>query len=108
MKIEFDENDLSYIEKINEDLKASEQIPLFIGTVGKRYFIEFTCEDIAKANAFAMMFMNPNTEKVQELKEKLGITVNCISYCSGDSKLEEFKRYLEKMLHELEQMQQKV
>lgn len=104
MKIEFDESDLSYIEKINEDLKAGEQIPLFIGTVGNRYFIEFTCEDIAKANAFAMMFMNPNAEKVQELKDKLGITVNCISYCSGDSKREELKRYLQGMLRDLEQM----
>lgn len=104
MKIEFDENDLNYIEKINEDLKAGEKIPLFVGTVGKRYFIEFTCEDIAKANAFAMMFMNPNIEKVKELKDKLGITVNCINYCSSDSKREELKRYLEKILYELEQM----
>lgn len=104
MKIEFDENDLNYIEKINEDLKAGEQIPLFIGTKGKRYYIEFTCEDIAKANAFAMMFMNPNAEKVQELKEKLGITVNCISYCSGDSKRGELKHYLQRMLQELEQI----
>ena len=92
MKIEFDESDLSYIEKINEVLRAGEQMPLFINTVGKRYFIEFTCEDIAKANALVMMFMNQNTEKVQELKDKFGITVNCISYCSGDSKREEFKR----------------
>lgn len=104
MKIEFDENDLKYIEKINEDLKSGEQIPLLVGTVGKRYFIEFTCEDVAKANAFAMMFMDPNVEKIRELKERLGITVNCISYCSGDSKREELKRYLEKMLRELEQM----
>ena len=104
MKIEFDENDLSYIEKINEDLKTGEQIPLFVGTVGKRYFLEFTCEDIAKANAFAMMFMNPNAEKLKELKEKLGITVNCISYYSGDTKREELKHYLQRMLQELEQM----
>ena len=104
MKIEFDEKDLSFIEKINEDLKDRERIPLFIGEVGKRYYIEFTCEDIAKANAFSMMFMNPNTEKVQELKEKFGITVNCISYCSGDSKIGEFKHYLQRMLQELEQM----
>lgn len=102
MRIEFDENDLRYIERINEGLKAGEQIPLFIGTVGKRYFIEFTCEDIAKANAFAMMLMHPSAEKVQELKEKLGITVNCISYCSGDSMKQELKKYLEKMIHELD------
>lgn len=104
MKIEFDENDLSYIEKINEGLKAGEQIPLFIGEKGKRYYIEFICEDIAKANAFAMMFMNPNNEKILELRDKLGITVNCISYCSGDSKREELKNYLQRMLQELEQM----
>lgn len=104
MKIEFDKNDLSYIEKINKDLEAGEQIPLFIGEEGKRYFIEFTCEDIAKANAFAMMFMNPNTEKVQELKDKFGIKVECINYCTGDTKKEELKRYLQRMLQEMDGM----
>lgn len=103
MKIEFDEKDLDYIDTINKSLESGENIPIFIPEKG-RYFIEFTCEDIAKANAFAMMFMNQNVEKVKELKEKLGITVNCISYCSGDSKREELKRYLEKMLRGLEQM----
>lgn len=104
MKIELDENDLSYINKINKDLENGEQIPLFVGEKGKRYFIEFTCEDIAKANAFIMMFMNPNAEKVQELKDKFGIKVECISYCTGDTKREELKRYLRKMLQELEDM----
>lgn len=103
MKIEFDQKDLDYIDTINKALENGENIPMFIPEKG-RYFIEFTCEDIAKANAFAMMFMSPNTEKVQELKEKLGITVNCISYCSGDSKREELKRYLQGMLRDLEQM----
>lgn len=103
MKIEFDEKDLDYIDTINKALEDRENIPIFIPEKG-RYFIEFTCEDIGKANAFAMMFMNPNIEKVQELKDKLGITVNCISYCSGDSKREELKRYLQGMLRDLEQM----
>lgn len=104
MKIGFDEKDLRYIDTINKSLENGEDIPIFIPEKNRRYFIEFTCEDIAKANAFAMMFMNPNIEKVQELKEKFGITVNCISYCSGGSKRDELKHYLQRMLQELEQM----
>lgn len=102
MKIELDKKDFDYIEKINQDLLSGEQIPLFIGEKGKRYFIEFTCEDVAKANAFAMMLMNPNPEKATELKEKFGITVNCISYCNGDSKVNELKQYLQSFLQSLE------
>lgn len=102
MKIELDEKDLKYIQNINEGLSNGENLPVFIPEKGKRYFIEFTCEDVAKANAFAMMFMNPNPEKVTELREIFGITVNCISYCNGDSKLSELKQYLQSFLQSLE------
>lgn len=104
MKIELDENDLSYIKKINKDLEDGEQIPLFISEKGRRYFIEFTCEDIAKANSFVMMLMNPNAEKIQELKDKFGIRIECISYHARDAKREELKRYLREVLQELERM----
>lgn len=102
MKIELEEEDLKYIQSINNDLSAGEDIPLFINEPQKRYFIEFTCEDVARANAFVMMFMNPNIGKVKELREKFGITVNAISYCRGDTKLNELKQYLQSFLQTLE------
>lgn len=102
MIIELENEDLSYIEKINEDLKANEDIPLLIGKKGKRYFIEFICEDVAKANNFAAMLMNPKREKVQELNDKFGISIKSLNFCIGDSKTKELKKYLKAFIEKLE------
>ena len=103
MKIEFDENDYNYINKINEDLSNGENIPLFISQLGKRYSIEFEAVDIAKANAFVMEFMNPNNEKIQHLRD-LGIDIKAIKYDQGRSRIEELKRYLTSMIEQLDQL----
>lgn len=104
MKITLGKNDWNEIEKINQDLKEEKKIPLLITEKGERFFLEFTCEDVAKANAFIRMFLNPNIESKEELKDIFGITTRCINYCYGDSKKEELKRYLQSFLQGLERM----
>ena len=102
MKFVLEERDTNYIDKINKDIQYGECPPLFVNQIGKRYYIEFECTDIAKANNFVFDMMNSRNE--EQLEEVLGIRVNCINYCNGDTKLNELKETLKDFLYKLENM----
>ena len=99
MKIEFDEKDREYIDRINKDLEAGEDIPLFINQVGNTYYINFTCTDVAKANAFVMEFLRPRGNM-----EEFGIHVNSLNFCEGDNKVYQLKEYLQNFLNQLDEI----
>lgn len=100
MKIEFDEDDKNYIDRINKDLEIGADVPLFINQVGKTYYINFTCTDIAKANAFIMEFLRPSNN----IMEKFGIRVNSLNYCEGDNKVYQLKEFLQNFLNQLDEI----
>lgn len=100
MKIELEENDINYINRVNEDLAAGECSPLFVNEVGKDYYINFTCLDRAKANSFILSLCSQSMNK--EMEEKCGIYINSINYCHGDNKISELKDRLRSFLNELE------
>lgn len=99
MKILLEERDINYINRVNEDLANGELPPLFMNEVGKDYYINLTCLDIAKANSFILDLCAP--AKVEEMEEKFGIRFNSINYCHGDNKLIELKDYLQRFLDDL-------
>lgn len=100
MKIEFDDKDLEYIDKLNEDLRNGEDIPLFVHSRDKKYNIEFTCYDIAKANMFLSYIMNPRN--TIELREYLGINITGIKYDIKDDALMNLRDYLQKMINDID------
>jgi hypothetical protein len=104
MKVILDEKDLSFIDKVNEDIKDGLNAPLFINRNDDFvYTFEFTCTDIAKANLFAYMMIG-NSEEVKEFQETFGINVTCLNYSKGDSKLRELKLHLKNFLDELDRI----
>lgn len=103
MKIEYEEKDKDYITLINDDIANNKDIPKFINEKGKRYYVEFTCNDIAKANLFVNYLLSPNPDYAAKINELFGIRIECLSNCSGDSKRDELKRMLEEFLRQLNQ-----
>lgn len=104
MKIEFEEKDIKRIDGINEDIANNQSPILFVNEVGKNYYINFECVDIAKANNFIWMLMTENKDIKKEIEDKFGIKINSINYCEGDNKLHTLKAYLKRFLDELEFM----
>ncbi len=102
MKIQFDKKDINYINNINDNLKNGEDIPLFINEVGRKYYLEFTCTDIALANCFIMNLFDPNLNK--KLKENFGLELEMLRYHNGDSKIEELKEKLQLFINELDNL----
>ena len=102
MKIELDEKDKRFINRINEDLNNKESIPLFVGQIDKDYFIKFTCKDVAKANAFVMAFMNNNNSDA--LLNDYGVEIKALNYCFGDNKITEIKNKVQEFINELDGM----
>jgi hypothetical protein len=103
MKIELSEIDKENIESINKTIEDGNEPCLFINNVGADYFINFTCTDIAKANIFIATLLS-NTENSKKIQDTLGIKVNSINYCEGDTKIAALKNYLTNFLEMLENM----
>lgn len=102
MKVELEDKDLSYINRINADLNNGENIPLFINQVGKEYYIKFVCNDIAKANNFIMdLIMNPDNK---ENEEKFGVQFISLNYYHGDDKISTLKSKLQSFIDELDRL----
>lgn len=101
MKIELDENDIKYINRVNQDLADGECPPLFC-EIGKDYYINFTCLDRAKANNFILSLCAPNPDITKEVEEKFGVRFNSINYCKGDNKITELKGLLQSFLNALD------
>lgn len=104
MRFELSEKDKRFIEGVNKDLSEGENIPLFINEVGRRYYINFECLDVAKANLFALILLSSNPETEKNVEEVLGIRVNSLNYFDGDTRIGELKNYLREFLEKLEGM----
>lgn len=102
MKIIFDEKDKSFAERINTALEEDndEIFPLLLSRKGTKYYLEFECTDIGKANAFAWNFMRSNCKDVLELEEEIGIKVTAINYSIG-SKIDETRNILQEAIDKI-------
>lgn len=106
MKIILEETEKNLIDNINKDLEDNKDIPfLFINKKGSKYYLEFECDDIAKANAFAMYMMAPNEEIRENIRENFGINIIAFSYCSPkEREIENLKNVLRETLDTLENL----
>lgn len=78
MKIILDEKDKRYANRINEALDNDESIPIYLTRKNTKYYLEFSCTDIGKANAFIMHFMDKNTD-IEKISNEVGINIIGIS-----------------------------
>jgi hypothetical protein len=102
MKIEMEENDINYIERVNTDLANGESIPLFINKKDGEYYIKFVCDDVAKANNFVMDLIMKCDNKENE--DKFGVHFLSLNYCHGDDKIASLKSRLQSFINELDNM----
>lgn len=101
MKIILNEEDQSYIDKVNQDLSNNEDCPLFINEQNKTYTLEFECVDIAKANNFILYMLSSNIKNVKEIEDVLGINVKAINYDKGSQQIITLKEILKNALDQL-------
>lgn len=106
MKIILEKGEKNLIDNINKDLEDNKEIPfLFINKKGSKYYLEFECDDIAKANTFVMYMMSPNKEMQENIRENFGINITAFSYCSPkEREIENLKNILRETLEKLENM----
>lgn len=104
MKFILDEDDNEFIESVNKDLEEGNTPPIPINQIGGKYYIEFKCLDIAKANNFVLNIASSNDDIQKEIEEKCGISVNFFSYSNPDRKIDSIKEILKRVLYELENM----
>lgn len=101
MKFIAEEKDKKYTKAINTAFENNESVPVFLSEKNKKYYLEFTCTDLGKANAFIMNLMSPNYS--DNIKEKLGIEVLNVTY-SLDPKIDRAKAILENALREINEL----
>lgn len=105
MKFILEERDKILIDNINKDLEENKDIPLFVNKKGGKYYLEFECDDIAKANAFVMYMMAPNEEIHENIRENFGIDITAFSYSNPkDREIENLKNMLRETLDKLEKL----
>lgn len=97
MKIEFEEKDNIFIDNINKELNNENKLALFIDKKDRNFYLEFTCTDVAKANAFLMYFMI--NASCKELEEKFGIRLSSLKYSLANTN--ELKDRLQSIIDEL-------
>lgn len=78
MKIILDEKDKRYANCINEALENNETVPIYLTRKNTKYYLEFTCTDVGKANAFIMHFMDKNAD-IEKINNEVGINVIGVS-----------------------------
>ena len=100
MKFVLEEGDERFINNINRSIEEGELPPLFVSRTDTRYYIEFECTDIAKANAFVYTLMNND----KSLKEDIGIDVKCIAYSHPDRKISKLKKLLQNVIEQLDRL----
>lgn len=106
MKFILEKGDENIINGINKDINDGidlDTLPLYLSRTDKKYYIEFKCADIAKANAFICLLMNPKPEIQQYVKDSLGIDVLALNF-RGLGDLTDIKEDLRKLLDKLEDM----
>jgi len=97
MQVIINEDDQSYIDKINND----DSIPRFVHTGDNRYYIEFTVTDEGKANLLCQYLMRPH-DFGKEFCETFGIHTECIRFSHPDGKKSEIIDMLKNFIYQLE------
>ena len=100
MKFELEEKDKKYIDRVNEDLNSGERPPLFISQLGKEYTFKFKCIDIAKANLFASIFMNPDYTNL--FNEIFGVEILSLNFNGLEGERDKVKQILQNCIDELD------
>lgn len=100
MKFVLEEGDERFINNINRAIEEGEEKPPLFVRKDTRYYIEFECTDIAKANAFVYNLISNG----DSLKEELGIDVKCIAYSHPDRKISKIKKLLENVIKQLDNL----
>ena len=107
MKFVLEERDEKFINGLNKDIAENKNntpfVPLSVDDMDKRYYIEFKCSDIAKANNFILTLLNHNEEFQQHIKDTLGIDVLALNY-RGLGDISDIKEDLIKVVNKLERM----
>lgn len=76
MKVVMDLQDKDYIERVNHILQSGEDLPLLLNEKNKKYYLEFECDDLAKANAFIYNLVF----QIKEHRQDTGITATVLNY----------------------------
>lgn len=100
MKFIAEEKDKKYTKAINTAFENNESVPVFLSEKNKKYYLEFTCTDLGKANAFIMNLMSTSCINTEE---DLGIEVLNVTY-SLDPKIDRAKAILENALREINEL----
>lgn len=103
MRIELEDCDKEYIERLRNDIEAGEAIPgLF--TKG-RYSVSFDIIDEAKANLFLynMVFKTKQNERLG-VEELFGIRFTSVNLANIDPAINNLKEYLKQVLENLDNM----
>ena len=103
MKIEYDDNDKDYMEKVNESINGNgKYVPIIINS-NSFYYIKFKANDYAKANNFILSLLG-NSDVSNHMKDMFGIEIDSVYLSNPDSKKNEIAEYLRKVANELEGM----
>ena len=73
MKFIAEEKDKNSTKAINTAFENNKSVPVFLNEKNKKYYLEFTCTDLGKANAFIMNLMS--TKYSDNIEENLGIEI---------------------------------
>ena len=103
MKFVLDERDENFIRRVNEDINNGESPILYVNELNRKYYIEFECTDIGKANAFVHKLLGNHNDDGKDVEDNLGIRVNALNY-KGLGDLTDIKEDLRKLLYKLDQM----
>lgn len=103
MRIELEDNDKEYIERLRDDIEAGENIPgLF--TKGK-YSVSFDIIDEAKANLFLYsMVFKTKQNKILDIEGLFGIRFTSVNFSDTDPTINNLKEYLKQVLDDLDNM----
>lgn len=99
MKIILEQNDMENANRINDDVKKNEDIPLFVREDGT-YHLRFKVTDTGKANVFISYLLQGNKSK--EIEAAVGIHVSELVY--RDNMKNKVVNGLKNLLREVEGM----
>lgn len=103
MKIELEDHDKEYIERLRNDIEAGEAIPgIFLKG---RYSISFDIIDEAKANCFLHnMIFQTMYDKRNDIEDLLGVKFTSVNFTNTDPAITNLKEYLKQVLEYLDNM----
>lgn len=103
MRIELEDLDKKYIERLRNDIEAGETIP---GLFSKgKYSISFDIIDEAKANCFLsnMVFQSMHNKRI-DIEDMFGIHFTSVNFTDTNPTIDNLKEYLKQILEDLDNM----